>query len=312
MSLSEIIARYITYKQSIGMCFRTPSKILNLFSKTMGNPEIAEVQPDRVLAFLIGTGPITRNAKDKHDVLRGFYRFAISRGHVGVAPLPARAPRPTRAFVPYIYSPEELRRLLNTAASSRSDPRSYLQPHTCRMLILLLYGAALRISEALSLTLGDTDLANGILTIRETKFYKTRLVPIGSDLNQALGIYVARRITDHPANPDARLFCSPKGTGVMPATAEKNFARIRVCAGVLRHDGSRLQPRLHDLRHSFAVHRMVSWYRQGADVQRLLPQLATYLGHANISGTQRYLTMTPDLLQEAGRRFATYAGGRHE
>jgi len=80
-------------------------------------------------------------------------------------------------------------------------------------------------------------------------------------------------------------------------------------AGVWRCDGSRYQPRLHDLRHAAAVHRLVSWYREGADVNRLLPQLATYLGHVHISGTQRYLTMTPELLHEASIRFEAYAQG---
>jgi site-specific recombinase XerD len=100
---------------------------------------------------------------------------------------------------------------------------------------------------------------------------------------------------------------------VVRHTAENIFSRLRVRAGVIRHDGSRYQPRLHDLRHAFAVHRLVSWYRQGADVQRLLPQLATYLGHVHIAATQRYLTMTPELLHEAGKRFECYAReGEHE
>ena len=181
------------------------------------------------------------------------------------------------------------------------------------MLILLLYGAGPRISEALSLTLGDVNLTGGILTIRESKFYKTRLVPMGPDLIRALTSYTTKRVMDHPAKPDAPLFVSRTGTPVTRQTAENTFGRLRVRAGVLRHDGARYQPRLHDLRHSFAVHRVVSWYRQGADMQRLLPKLATYLGHVHIAATQRYLTLTPELLKEASRRFEHYAGeGRHE
>jgi integrase/recombinase XerD len=101
---------------------------------------------------------------------------------------------------------------------------------------------------------------------------------------------------------------SRTGTPITRQTAENTFARLRVRAGVLRHDGARYQPRLHDLRHAFAVHRVVSWYRQGADVQRLLPHLATYLGHVHIAATQRYLTLTPELLQQASQRFEHYAG----
>ena len=109
------------------------------------------------------------------------------------------------------------------------------------------------------------------------------------------------------------MFLTRTGTPVARHTAENVFSRLRVRAGVLNQDGSRYQPRLHDLRHAFAVHRLVSWYRQGADVQRLLPQLATYLGHVHIAATQRYLTLTPELLHEASQRFERYAcGGQHE
>jgi integrase/recombinase XerD len=104
-----------------------------------------------------------------------------------------------------------------------------------------------------------------------------------------------------------------KGIPLARYTAENVFRRLRVRVGVVRHDSSHYQPRLHDLRHAAAVHRLISWYRQGADVQRLLPQLATYLGHIHISATQRYLTMTPELLHEASKRFERYAcGGLHE
>jgi len=311
MNLAETVSQYITYKQSMGMRFHTEARTLKSFCKAIGDVGIAEVQPDGVQSFLAGTGPITRFWHRKHEALRGFYRFAMARNYVTVSPLPARAPQPPHAFVPYIFSHEELRRLLDSAASSH--PRSLMEPHTCRMLILLLYGAGLRISEALSLTLGDVNLTGGILTIRESKFYKTRLVPIGPDLIRAVTRYVTKRAADHPAKPDARLLLSRTGSPVTRQTAENTFGRLRVRAGVLRHDGARYQPRLHDLRHAFAVHRVVSWYRQGADVQRLLPKLATYLGHVNIAATQRYLTLTPELLKEASRRFEQYAGeGRHE
>jgi site-specific recombinase XerD len=181
------------------------------------------------------------------------------------------------------------------------------------MLILLLYGAALRISEALSLTLADVDLPASLLTIRESKFYKTRLVPMSLDLTSALAAYVAQRAKEHSTELDAALFLTRTSTPVTRHIAEHIFSRLRVRAAVLRHDGGRYQPRLHDLRHAAAVHRVVSWYRQGADVQRLLPQLATYLGHVHIAATQRYLTLTPELLHEASQRFEHYArGGQHE
>ena len=118
-----------------------------------------------------------------------------------------------------------------------------------------------------------------------------------------------QRANEHSVKPEASLFLTRNGTPLARSTAENIFRRLRIRAGVRRSDGSRYQPRLHDLRHAAAVHRLVSWYREGADVNRLLPQLATYLGHVHIAGTQRYLTMTPELLNEASKRFESYAQG---
>jgi len=307
MKLSALASQYVAYKQGMGMRFHTEARTLRSFCRTMGDTAIAEITADRVHAYIAGAGPVTRFWHRKYEVLRGFYRFATARGYVDRSPLPKIIPKAPE-FVPHIYSHDELQRLLDASACCES-PRSKLRPYTWRMLILLLYGAALRISEALSLTLADVDLTAGILTIRESKFYKTRLIPMSPVLSSALQTYVARRTEEHPTKPDAALFLTRNGTSLARYTAENVFRRLRVRAGVLRHDGGRYQPRLHDLRHAAAVHRLISWYRQGADVQRLLPQLATYLGHIHIAATQRYLTMTPELLHEASQRFERYACG---
>lgn len=311
MKLSTLTSQYVAYKQAMGMRFHTEAHTLQSFCRTMGDIAVADIVADRVHAYIAGAGPVTRFWHRKYEVLRGFYRYAMARGYTASAPLPKIIPKPPQ-FVPYIFSHEELQRLLD-ASSYCENPRSKLQPYTCRMLILLLYGAALRISEALSLTLADVDLPTSLLTIRESKFYKTRLVPMSPDLSSALGTYVAQRAKQYSTEWDAALFLTRTSTPVARHTAEHIFSRLRVRAGVLRRDGGRYQPRLHDLRHAAAVHRLVSWYRQGADVQRLLPQLATYLGHVHIAATQRYLTLTPELLHEASQRFEHYAqGGQHE
>jgi site-specific recombinase XerD len=311
MNLSALASHYVAYKQAMGMRFHTEARTLRSFCRTVGDIAITDIAADRVHAYIAGAGPVTRFWHRKYAVLRGFYRFAVARGYATSSPLPKIIPKPP-PFVPYIFSHEELQRLLDASVSCES-PRSKLQPHTCRMLILLLYGAALRISEALSLTLADVDLPTSMLTIRETKFYKTRLVPMSPALTGSLGAYVARRAKEHSTESGAALFLTRAATPLLRHTAENIFSRLRVRAGVLRHDGGRFQPRLHDLRHTAVVHRLVSWYRQGADVQRLLPQLATYLGHVHIAATQHYLTLTPELLREASQRFEQYArGGRHE
>lgn len=306
MKLSEATVSYVAHKQSMGMRFLTEARTLKSFCQAMGEVGMDEVMPDPVLAYLAGTGPVTRFWQRKHEALSGFYRFAIARGYATHSPLPRIFPRPTKAFVPYIYSREELRRLLD-ATVAIDHPRSSIDPDTYRTLLLLLYGAGLRISEALALSLADVDLAASILHIRESKFYKSRLVPLGADLIELLTRYASKR-RRHCARPDSPFFRSRHGDAVTRQTAENTFRRLRMRAGVCCDDGCpRHQPRLHDMRHAFTIHRLVSWYRSGADVQRLLPQLSTYLGHVHVAATQRYLTLTPELLREASARFERYA-----
>ena len=252
MKLSALASQYVAYKQGMGMRFHTEARTLKSFCRIMGDITMAEITADRVHAYIAGAGPITRFWHRKHEVLRGFYRFATARGHVDRSPLPKIVPKAPE-FVPHIFSHEELQRLLDASANCES-PRSKLQPHTWRMLILLLYGAALRISEALSLTLADVDLPTGILTIRESKFYKTRLVPMSPDLSSALQTYVAGRAKEHSTKPDAALFLTRNGNPLERHTAENVFRRLRVRAG-LQSAAGRYQPRLHDLRHAAAVHR---------------------------------------------------------
>jgi site-specific recombinase XerD len=269
--------------------------------------EADEVQPERVKTFLDGTRPLSSYWHRKQSILRGFYRYAITRGLVASSPLPAQTPKRPLVMTPYIYTHEELRRLLE-ATRFLDRANRQIEPDTLRALLLLLYGAGLRLCEALALHHVDYEPAIALLTIRDTKFHKTRLVPLGGDLNQALAHYVAAH-HGSATSPAARapLFPGRDGARLTDHALRKSFRRLRATAGVQRADGARYQPRLHDLRHSFAVHRLTTWYQAGADVQKLLPHLSTYLGHVNVAATQVYLTMTPALLQLASERFAQYA-----
>jgi site-specific recombinase XerD len=303
--LSDLVAQYVALQQSMGQGMRNDAAILKFFCRVMGDVPVTAVATDRVVAFLNGTGPVTLYWHRKHQTLNGFYRFAIARNYVTVSPLPTVLPARPAPFVPYIYSPQQLQGLLDAIASFPNRKHT-LSGDTLRVLLLLLYGAGLRISEALSLTLDDVDLSAAMLTIRDSKFYKTRLVPVGPRLNQELTEYQQKR-TPQGLSPQRMFFLTRHGTPVACQLVERAFDRLRSHAGVQRPSGAYPPPRLHDLRHSFAVHRLILWYRQGADVQKLLPRLATYLGHVEIDSTQHYLTMTPDLLREACSRFERYA-----
>jgi integrase len=172
----------------------------------------------------------------------------------------------------------------------------------------------MRIGEALRLTLQNVDLAEKVITVRCTKFFKTRLVPIGPKLTGELATHIERRgLLPIPFGDASPLFASRGSRGWTYPSVITMFQHVRRAAGIECPIGEPRPPRLHDLRHTAAVHRVVAWYRSGKDVQRLLPQLATYLGHRDIRSTQRYLQMTPELLQAASQRFANYAmGGDYE
>jgi integrase/recombinase XerD len=307
MTLSNAVQRYIELKQSMGSRFHTEAVILKAFYKSVGDVAVSDVNFAQVTTYLAGNGPVTRFWHRKYETLSGFYRFAIGRGYTNHSPLPTAVPQPALVFTPYIYSVCELKRLLE-AVDVVDHPRAKLAPVTVRTLLLVLYGAALRLSEALRLTHDDVDLAACLLLIRESKFYKTRWVPIGPRLNEALAAYSREpHQRSFAKEAEATFFTTRTSEPVTVQQVERAFYRVRKQAAVSRNDGGRYQPRLHELRHSAAVHRVVDWYQQGADVQRLLPQLATYLGHDHISATQRYLTMTPALLQAANERFEQYA-----
>jgi site-specific recombinase XerD len=201
-----------------------------------------------------------------------------------------------------------LRRLLETANAYQG---CVVEAATIHTLVLLLYGAGLRLCEAINLDRADVDADHAVLTIRQTKFGKTRLVPVGCQLGEALAQYAARG--PKRAAMEVPFFTTPVGGRLKQRTVQGCFRCVCDRAGIRRSDTRRLQPRLHDLRHTFAVHRLVSWYQQRADVQCLLPHLSTYLGHTSLSCTQVYLSMTPELLQEASARFEHYTkeGGSH-
>jgi integrase/recombinase XerD len=315
MTLHRLIERYIRYRKSLGERCHTNGSILRSFGRAIGaRTVVTEVHADQVDAFLAGVGPITSAWHIKHSALRGFYAYAVSRGHVAASPVTTVIPKRPPHFVPYIYSRDELQRLL-FATDVYQRNRSCVEPTTVRTMILLLYGAGLRLREVVDLARSDVDLKARVLTIRQTKFYKSRFVPVGLQLCEALARYIWRPGSRLPSTGDeAAFFTTRAGVPMNRCTVERIFQRLRERAGIRRFDGARYQPRLHDLRHSFAVHRLTSWYRQGLDVQRLLPQLSVYLGHVHLDATSVYLSMTPELLDEASKRFERYAkaeGVRH-
>ena len=201
---------------------------------------------------------------------------------------------------PHIYTDDELERLM--AEASRLRSRRRLRAYTYATIIGLLAATGLRPGEVLGLTHSDVDLPNGILFIRESKFGKSRFVPIHNSTRIALSSYAKRR-----DEPGLRLQCeaffiAESGVPLLAATVRRTFAKLSQAAG-LRASGSGRQvgtgPRLQDFRHTFATRKLIEWYRAGLDVERELPKLSTYLGHSDVTHTYWYISADPELLQLA-------------
>jgi integrase/recombinase XerD len=156
MTLDEIVVQYVAVRKSMGDDFTSAESLLRTFCRHVGeNIELAEVTADQVQNFLVGTGIVSGYWRRKYDVLRGLYRYSISRGFIDQAPLPRTAVRAPQ-FKPYIYTVDELRRLLHGISTCLCPPRK-LEPHTLRAILLLLYGAGLRIGEVVALTMTDVE-----------------------------------------------------------------------------------------------------------------------------------------------------------
>jgi integrase/recombinase XerD len=249
MTSSELIKAYLAARRAHGVKLTTGERTLYQFARETGDRPLAEVTPEEVATFLRGRA-LSATWTTKHGLLAGLYRFAIARGHVAVSVLPEQRPKLPPPLTPYVYSPDELQRLLDATAVLES-PLSPLQALTYRTLLLLLYGAGLRVSEAIGLTLGDVDHRDRVLTIRETKFYKSRQVPIGQRLAAALTTYIERRgALPTPLGDRSALLSTRFGQRLIYQRVVMFFQRVRSGAGIVCPHGEPRPPRLHDLRHN--------------------------------------------------------------
>lgn len=218
--------------------------------------------------------------------------------------LPHRYHRKT----PYIYNDEEISRLIETA--KQLQPATGLRPHTYSTLFGLLAVTGMRMRESIQLDRGDVDLTNGILTIHQTKFGKSRLVPIQPSTQLVLQQYESQRnrICSNPQDPS--FFVSDHGTRLTGWTVRHTFVNVSCQIGLREPAKSHGHgPRLHDLRHAFAVRTIMNWYRAGLDVEQEMPKLATYLGHTHVNDTYWYLSAVPELMQLVTMRLELAEGG---
>lgn len=238
-------------------------------------------------------------------MVRDFARYLSARDPRTQIPPQGLLPGRPRRAQPYIYSDAQILSLLQTA--SALEPRDGLRPRTYSTLFGLLAVTGMRVGEVLALTDRDVDLSRSLITVRQSKFNRTRLLPVQPSTQEALRMYAHCRNELVLCRATDRFFVSGRGTGLTKSSVRFAFIRVSRQIG-LRTPADRHGPRLHDLRHTFAVRTLTDWHRAGIDSEQRLPLLSTYLGHAKVSDTYWYLTAVPELLDTVSTRLENVLG----
>jgi integrase len=289
--LSNDIARYVELHRSMGFKFRSQHILLRSFGEFAGEHGDRFVRTATVLSWA-GQAP---SPPQRHNRLATVRRFALAMRaedpHHEVPPSEAFGRAWFKRRSPHLYSPEQIAALLG--AASRLSPRHSIRPITCRTLFALLAVTGLRISEALALEIGD--LTEDGLIVRATKFHKSRLVPLHKSTDRALREYLRHRARVATTSP--ALFISRKGVALPYPTVFRIFLHLARSTGLRAGPGQR-GPRIHDLRHTFAVRSLERCTGTAAEVARHAVALSTYLGHTHVSDTYWYLQATPTLMRQ--------------
>jgi integrase len=304
--IEDVVGRFIAHKRALGRKYNSAETELRLLVRFCADRSvvgIGELTPALLDEFL-ASRPRSRPKGFNHllGVVRCMLDWAVAQQLIDASPLRARRRRVTSQPIPFIFDPEQVRRLLRTAGALPDRSHAPQRGATYRTILALCYGLGLRVGEACGLRVGDVDVQRRLLVVRGGKFGKSRLVPHGPRIGEQLD----RRRRAGELDDQAPLFTFDGQRTVYPHCASRTFHQLvlkldlPVPAGVS-------PPRLHCLRHSFAVGCLLRWYRDGIDPAARLHQLSTFMGHVDPSSTQVYLTITPALLEEANRRFEAFA-----
>ena len=242
------------------------------------------------------------------EIVRPFARFCARFDPSTEIPRRGIFGRAHRRITPHIYTDREITDLL--AAAAQLPPKTGSRSKTYETLFGLIAATGLRISEALNLRCSDVDLTQGLLTVRRTKFRKSRLLPLHATTTAALMRYATLRERHVAATQHSWFFISSSGAQIAKRTVHHVFQRLRQQLGWIPR-GGHAAPRIHDLRHTFVCRRVQLWYAQGANIDHGMLALSTYLGHAKVSDTYWYLTGVPDLMALAAQRFEDFAEEHH-
>ena len=310
-NMVKCVKKYVAQRRNLGYRLKIDEQLLLHFAKYVSN---SGHQGPLTSDFMLRWVRLPHHAAPSYLIrrlatIRSFAKYLSIYKPQTEIPQRAMLGLVYRRPEPYIYSTQEIADLLR--ACSSLTPHGGLRPQTYRTLFALLAVTGLRISEALKLNRGDADLMQGVLTIRETKFRKSRLVPIHDTTRQALQRYADQRDQYLPIFKAKSFFLSEKSCALPLVTVQATFRKLR--QQIRWKDCDRKKaPRIQDLRHTFACRRILLWYEQGVDVDQFIPVLSTYLGHAKVTDTYWYLTGTSELLAITAKKFEQYTQSKKE
>lgn len=305
--LGKVMKEHVAHMRALGYRYDTSEELLMRFDRFLQRrPELSELALNGLVERWVEEQPSPSRLFDARRVGRVVSK-AMHRRDPRVPILPigdgvARAARQHHRSA-HLYTDEEIQRILQ-AALAYPSPKAPWRPIWLFTMLMLAYCAGLRGGEIARLKLGDVDVRDGTIEIRETKFFKHRRLPLAPGVMSALERYLSlREQAAAPMSPDSPLFWSPqRNRGYTVGGMRLVLTDVLRRAGVKPMRGA-IGPRIHDMRHTMVGHRMRDWYKSGVNPQSRLPYLATYLGHTDIRSTLVYLNITPELLQEAGERF---------
>jgi integrase len=306
-TMRDRVEQYLAYRHTLGYQLLNAGQLLHSFARFADSAgHCGPLTIDIAVRWARLPVQATRMYQARRlEVVRTFARYLAARepgteipprGLLG----PAHVRRPA-----FIYSEANIAALIKAAGAL--SPADALRPHTYATLIGLLACTGLRIGEALALRADDVDCATGLLTVRQTKFHKSRHVPVHGSALEPLRSYTLARTRRHPLLPNSTFFISDAGQPLRHTTVRETFHVLLQQAMPGVRPVGRVRPRLYDLRHTFACWRLLAWYRDGTDIDRAIDQLSVYLGHTKVSCTYWYLTGVPELLALAAERFERFA-----
>jgi integrase len=303
-TLRQAVQEYLSLRRGLGFKLHKAGKELLDFVTFMEQHRASYVT--QALALAWAQQPLKvqpAHWAQRLSVVRGFARHRSATDPRTQIPQQGLLPFHPKRARPYLYSVDEIKRLLGAALKMPCRyERSELRPWTYHCLFGLLSVSGLRLGEARNLELQDVDLNAAVLTIRGAKFGKSRLVPLHASTCEVLAGYIARRNRHWAARPvSSYLFVSNWGNRLDSGDIHRTFYALSRQIG-LRGVADSHGPRLHDMRHVFATNTLVRWYKAGQDPERRLPILSAYLGHVHVADTQWYLSASPELMREAMRR----------